>query len=1105
MATKQIGKLKYNISKRGIAYKWGDGEIHRFAFQQPREEPEEAYENDQPYDEGYDQPYSDGYDQPYDDAQDGYGEYDEYNNEEYPEEQYPAGFLYENEWVMWAALVVLPPLGIYILWKRQQFDMPVRYGISAASAVWFILLLVLLFSNIFGGNDDVKTNQTDNITITTNAPIPTPKATTAPTPAPTATPAPTHKPSDSTATGDLTVTGTAAPGGTAEDPVVYFTSLGQYYHKQSTCDNMTNGTAGVRSLAMQQGKTACPICFGMGGDTATGGTTSASATDTVYATSNGTYFHKAETCKETGMKNGVAISRADAEARGQYACKECLGVYSTPNGDNYHCIPTCRGMKNAEIVSLDTAKYRGQTACEVCYGAKDDNTVYYHTKGGENFHTDPNCQNMKNAVKTTRAAAVALGQTPCEKCVGTAVSSNYYWNAGGKYYHSDSNCQDVSYKSKGSKSAAEKQGKTACPTCVGVAASSGGNKVYFTKDGQWYHIDDDCQGMKGAVAGTVEQAKKYNKTPCPECIGSSSAKVYGRKDGTYYHVVSDCSGMTDASYISVETAKKAGLTACPECIGGGKTTTNATGTVNKVGYTSSGEKIEVYCTEGGTWYHANATCSNMVGARGTTIAKAIKAGKTACPTCLGSTNSKTVYGTKYGYYYHTNKTCSGMAGANTYTVATAAAAGKVACPVCIGATDTKVFLTKEGSFYHVKSNCSSMTGAQFVTLKDALALGKDMCTKCIGVDSALHKKYGAEIGGPGTVGVTGTPNGTTTGGTTATDKVEDSGFTVYCTENGTYYHTKKYCGTMSGAKATTLTKAALAGKQPCPDCVAATSENAVYCRSDSRYYHTNGHCSGMTAASKVTVSIAKANGKTACPTCAGGEIVGDTTGGTTGGTTSGTTATGDTTKVYCTAGGAYYHKSANACGMTNAQATTIERAKTVHGKEPCPVCYDLQTSGSTSVLTSVFWNPNGVNFHLEDDCRGMKNAVEGTVAQAKAAGKTACPTCFNTENSIRVFTTASDKYYHSKSVCGGEKKTITTTYTKAVQAGKKGCPSCTGKKDNDNTTGSVESTDGKVYATLTSVYYHSNSACDKEDLNGASAISLDKAAAYGKTKCPDCY
>ena len=191
--------------------------------------------------------------------------------------------------------------------------------------------------------------------------------------------------------------------------------------------------------------------------------------------------------------------------------------------------------------------------------------------------------------------------------------------------------------------------------------------------------------------------------------------------------------------------------------------------------------------------------------------------------------------------------------------------------------------------------------------------------------------------------------------------------------------------------------------------------------------------------------------------------------------------------------------------MTNAQATTIERAKTVHGKEPCPVCYDLQTSGSTSVLTSVFWNPNGVNFHLEDDCRGMKNAVEGTVAQAKAAGKTACSTCFNTENSTRVFTTASDKYYHSKSVCGGEKKTITTTYTKAVQAGKKGCPSCTGKADTDNTTGSVESTDGKVYATLTSVYYHSNSACDKEDLNGASAISLDKASAYGKTKCPDCY
>ncbi|MDO4740389.1 MAG: hypothetical protein Q4A66_06950, partial [Eubacteriales bacterium] len=243
MATKQIGKLKYNISKRGIAYKWGDGEIHRIAFQQPRKEPEDNYEAEQgyePYDDGYDRPYDDGYQEGYD--QDGYYE------EGYDEQPYPAGFLFENDWVMWLALVVLPPLGIYILWKKQQFETHIRTGISAASAAWFILLLVLLFSGVFSGTDDIKHNQSDNIVQTTSTPAPTMRPTTAPTTAPTPTPAPTTRPDEGVTTGGTTTDTTGI--GTANDPLVYADSLGQYYHKQSVCGTMSNGTPMVRSLAM---------------------------------------------------------------------------------------------------------------------------------------------------------------------------------------------------------------------------------------------------------------------------------------------------------------------------------------------------------------------------------------------------------------------------------------------------------------------------------------------------------------------------------------------------------------------------------------------------------------------------------------------------------------------------------------------------------------------------------------------------------------------------------------------------------------------------------------------------------------------------------------
>lgn len=1133
MATRQIGKLKFNISKRGIAYKFGDGEIHRFAFQRPQAE-EDEYEE-----QGY------AYEQPYDE--------NAYDGEDFEEEYIPSGFMgifYRYNWAVLLALFLLPPFGIYLLWKKRQYETVPRIVLSAAALIWLVLALMLLFPGK-GKNTDTKTNQGGNITLVSPNPsqaAPTPYPTTAPTPAPTPVPEPTPQGGAIGTTGTIggTTTGGTTSGGTTslegsgattQEEIVYFTPNGEHYHKQPVCGAMQDGTAGYLNYARNQGKTACPDCFGMGG---TGGTTSGTTgpvTGTVfYATSGGTWFHK--TATSCGMKNASPISRADAEARGQYACPDCLGVYSREGGTWYHRVPNCSsGLKNAEIVSLAVAKQRNQVECPHCMNGTSDTTIYWHTKAGEFYHLDKTCKGMKDAVQCTVAQAVKEGQTPCPKCIGNQKGVAYYCTDDGENYHTDKNCRGMKNAKQVTKAAAENKGKTPCPTCVGTPTTSITNKVFFTKDGTWYHIDKTCQGMKDAVSGTLEQAKKANKTACPECVGSTSAKVYGRKDGQHYHIVSDCSGMKGASQISVKTAQKAGLTPCPECIGGRSTSTgntstgtkvevyctddgvhyhsyptcsgmkNAIGTTvatavkkgktpckecispngqlttlaNKPGYTSWGEKIEVYCTEKGTWYHANPTCTDMKNAKGTTIERAVKMGKDACPVCIGSTQSgsdQSVYATKYGTYYHLKDHCSGMSGAKAYTIATASAAGKPPCPVCIGASDTKVYITKAGAHYHVKSDCGGMKDPSFISLKDAVAMGKDYCPDCIGSGSAVAKKYGT-VQKPAK-----DDNENTNAG-------EYDGFSVYYTENGVHFHSKRYCGDMSGATKNTLQSALNAGKTACPKCIDTSSVNTVYCRPDSRYYHTNSRCSGMTGATKLTLSIAVANGKTACPTCAGGELP--------KGSTEKVSSTDE--KVYILLEGNYYHKSANTCGMKNGKATTKDRAVGIYGKSACPKCYDLGGGGSAStsqkpdVLTSVFWNPNGENYHLEPDCRGMKGAKEGTVAQARAAGKTACTRCFSTENSTRVFTTASDKYFHNKSVCGGEKKTIATTYTKAIQAGKKGCPSCTGKAKEDS----------GVYATLTSVYYHKTGTCDHEDLAGASLISLTKAKSYAKTACPKCY
>ena len=228
MATHKIGFLKFNTSDDGIAFRIGDGKIHRIGFgkkrgQDAEETYDDAYMDDQAYvDDAYpaddDAAVTGGYTgrfasrgrsaSRYDDYGDDYGGYDEdgypddrYADDDYAEDDYAedgysddgyydddyaegdyddrysdedAGgydddpgygsenplmrYIDENDWVTYALLVLLPPLGIYLLWRRRRFETPIRWIVSAASGVWFVILLILLISAILAGGGDAKTN-----------------------------------------------------------------------------------------------------------------------------------------------------------------------------------------------------------------------------------------------------------------------------------------------------------------------------------------------------------------------------------------------------------------------------------------------------------------------------------------------------------------------------------------------------------------------------------------------------------------------------------------------------------------------------------------------------------------------------------------------------------------------------------------------------------------------------------------------------------------------------------------------------------------------------------------------------------------------------------
>ena len=94
MATHKLGKLKFNLSRQGLAYKWGDGEVHRLGFGRKNPPTENEYDSYEEYTEddgysevGFDDRDTQVFDEPlYDEGYDGDGGM---VNDDY-DENYPA-------------------------------------------------------------------------------------------------------------------------------------------------------------------------------------------------------------------------------------------------------------------------------------------------------------------------------------------------------------------------------------------------------------------------------------------------------------------------------------------------------------------------------------------------------------------------------------------------------------------------------------------------------------------------------------------------------------------------------------------------------------------------------------------------------------------------------------------------------------------------------------------------------------------------------------------------------------------------------------------------------------------------------------------------------
>lgn len=916
------------------------------------------YADDGYADDGY--AYDDdGYDDEYDDRYSDVDADDGYYDAGYEENGYPDGnlgmilqYVDENDWVTYLLLFLLPPLGIYLLWRRQRFDQTMRYALSAASGVWFIVLCILLIMTIFGGGED-KPGDLPQLPSAT----PTIEASVSPSP----TVSPSISPS-ATAGSLLSITPSATPiGGTTASTssnLVWCSASGSLYHNTNTCSAIESGES-VSQVTLDNAKSRnkyeCPVCYGG---------------EVYYATAGGRWYHKNKNCN---MTNATVYSKEQAEATGKTACPVCvtgektslnnaslafittnttdksgIKVWYTSGGSNYHMTKNCRGMSGASQHTLKDALIDGKTACSTCCAASG--TLVYCTSGGKNYHTTANCRGMSGAKQVTVAEALVLGKTACDTCkpVGhsdssssssnsTTTSNEYYVYAstGGKYYHLDEHCGGMTKAQKVTLKSMLEEGRPACPTCCSGADMT----VYAAVGGTYYHSYATCTDMKNAVQGTLANALAMGYHRCPKCWGDSSGstatdgegtssdgsqadslKLWATADGKYYHTKQYCTGMKNAVQVTLREAVDAGKSACPTCCAAAETI--------------------VYSNTNGKYYHKASTCTNMDGAKRRTLAEALLLNQTACPVCMASDSSSgsdtgneggnettpesgesgdgsftvgksgvKVYGVTGGEYYHIKSSCGGSSTGTKMALETALNNGMVACQECASVADTVVYGTPNGKYYHLSKSCAG-SGAQASTFAYALAWGFKACPYCVSTTT------------------TGSSTDTDSNGNSNTYTLGTSGVNVYATVDGKYYHSSQSCAP-SNAVQVTLETALNYGKSACPDCC-AVANRTVYATANGKYYHASKSCAGSNAVSG-TFAQALAYGLKACPNCV------DVSDSDQENEYSAPYST--TVYVDLYSDEFYYHKSSScsSCGMSGGTGVTLQFVKDL-GYVKCPYC-----------------------------------------------------------------------------------------------------------------------------------------------------------------------
>lgn len=232
---------------------------------------------------------------------------------------------------------------------------------------------------------------------------------------------------------------------------------------------------------------------------------------------------------------------------------------------------------------------------------------------------------------------------------------------------------------------------------------------------------------------------------------------------------------------------------------------------------------------------------------------------------------------------------------------------------------TIVYTQPNSNYYHSAPGCSGMEGAIEWTEASAISVGKKPCPVCIRLETEVTPEptYTPSLEAmgrytPETEGSEVAVNGEANADSDALSLV------FYATQDGKYYHEEAHCSGMQGAMPWSFGALWLAGKRPCPVCIAQfeAPEVRVYATPKGRYYHLFRDCLGMKNACALSEAYAREKGKGPCPICISG------------------------TDAFCwaTPEGTCYHSERECMGMKNARIC-MESSAQRQGKASCPVCW----------------------------------------------------------------------------------------------------------------------------------------------------------------------